>query len=201
MTPVTPAISGAMIRDLLLCERQAALDIHGDPVLLDPVSAFTRMLWREGLAHETKVLSGFSEGLADIRGLTQSERESGTLSAIEARLPVILGDVIRHNNMIGMPDVLRWTPLGYVASDVKSGAALEGAKRNYKQGYLVQVAHYAHILGRRVWGAPTSRASLTAQVPKPFMVYRSHWDANASREPIFICDCWTVPDQCVRMPT
>jgi len=147
VTPVTPAISGAMIRDLVLCERKAALDIHGDPVLRDPVSAFTRMLWREGLAHETKVLSGFGEGLADLRGLTRSERESGTLSTIEARLPVILGAVIRHNNMIGMPDVLRWTPLGYVASDVKSGAALEGAERNYKQGYLVQVAHYAHILG------------------------------------------------------
>ncbi|VVT29892.1 hypothetical protein SPHINGO391_510191 [Sphingomonas aurantiaca] len=61
MTPVAPAVSGAMIRDLLLCERKAALDIPGEPSLRDPVSAFTRMLWREGLQRRHPGVCGEDE--------------------------------------------------------------------------------------------------------------------------------------------
>lgn len=142
------AISGAMIRDVHLCERKVALDIHGDAVDRDPVSPFTRMLWREGLAHEEEMLAGLGEGAADLRGLGRRDRELGTLRAMEDGADVILGSVIQHEDMIGMPDVLRRTAAGYVAQDVKSGAALEGPKGNYKKDYLVQVAHYAHMLER-----------------------------------------------------
>lgn len=148
MNRQSPSISGAMIRDVHLCERKVALDIHGDPADRDPVSPFTSMLWREGLAHEEEVFGGLGDGVADFRGLERRDRELGTLRAMEDGANVILGSVIEHADLIGMPDVLRRTSTGYLAQDVKSGAALEGPRRNYKKDYLVQVAHYAHILER-----------------------------------------------------
>ncbi|RYF13486.1 MAG: hypothetical protein EOO77_15420, partial [Oxalobacteraceae bacterium] len=146
MTTPPLAISGAMVRDLHLCERKVALDIHGDPSLRDPVSGFTRMLWREGLAHEDEVLASLGKGAVDLRRMSRTGREAGTAATMEEGAVVILGAVIQHDDLIGMPDLLRRTPNGYLASDVKSGAALEGPKQSYKKDYLVQVAHYSYIL-------------------------------------------------------
>ena len=139
------AVSGAMIRDLHLCGRKVALEIHVGPSLRDPVSAFTRMLRHDGLAHKGMVVNGLGDGVIDLPPLSQTERLNGTIGALRAKAPVILESVIEHDDMIGMPDLLRWPPTGYLASDVKAGAAPEGSRQSYKKDYPVQVAHYAHI--------------------------------------------------------
>ena len=139
-------ISGSTIRDLLLCERRADLDLNGDPAARDPVSPFVQMLWSEGMAHEGRVLASLPGPVTDLRGLDRAEREKGTVHAIAAGAPTILGAVLRHGDLIGMPDLLRMTPHGHAAADVKSGAATSGPKGAYRREYLVQVAHYAHIL-------------------------------------------------------
>ena len=142
----TPAISGTMIRDVLLCERRAALDMHGDPAGRDTVSPFVRMLWRDGLAHEDAILATLPGAVIDLRPLGRAERQIATRREIANGAATILGAVISYGDMVGMPDVLRASPSGHYACDVKSGAATEGPNATYKAEYLVQVAHYAHIL-------------------------------------------------------
>ncbi|USI73932.1 TM0106 family RecB-like putative nuclease [Sphingomonas morindae] len=146
MSEPMPLISGAMLRDILLCERKAALDIHGDQARRDPISAFVRLLWAEGAAHEEDLLGSDGGGVVDLRGLDRAAREAGTIAAIQSRAPTIYGSVILHDDLIGMPDILALSSNGYVASDVKSGAATEEPNGAYKKEYLVQVAHYAFML-------------------------------------------------------
>lgn len=140
------AISGTMLRDLLVCERRLGLDIHGDPGDRDPTSAFVKMLWRDGLAHENDILSGMAPGSRDLRMLDRQEREQETLLAIASGASIILGAVLVLDDLVGMPDILLNEDGGYVAVDVKSGGATTGANALYKTEYLIQVAHYAHIL-------------------------------------------------------
>ncbi|WP_188659943.1 TM0106 family RecB-like putative nuclease [Sphingomonas metalli] len=136
-----------MLRDLLLCERKVALDAHGGDARRDPVSPFVRMLWRDGLAHEDAILGRLRGSVVDLRGDDRDLRERETSRAMAAGAPTILGAVIRSGDKIGMPDLLTASGAGHVAFDVKSGAALESATGRYKREYLVQVAHYARILG------------------------------------------------------
>jgi predicted RecB family nuclease len=140
-------ISGTMVRDMVICERKVALDVHANPSLRDDTSPFVRMLWRDGLLHERDVLSTLDGPHADLRELDREERERKTATAMAERAPIILGSVIRHDDLIGMPDILRLGYTGYIALDVKSGSAVEGPRQNYKREYLAQVAHYARILG------------------------------------------------------
>lgn len=135
-----------MLRDLLLCERRFALDQFAPPGQRDPTSPFVQMLWRDGLVHEAEVLSNLTGPIEDLRGMDRRDREVRTAAAIADKAPLILGAVILHEDLIGMPDVLRLTDTGYRALDVKAGSALEGINGAYKPAYLAQVAHYAHIL-------------------------------------------------------
>ncbi|WP_171009344.1 TM0106 family RecB-like putative nuclease [Sphingomonas sp. 2SG] len=139
-------ISGTMLRDLLLCERRFGLDLFGELGDRDETSPFVRMLWRDGLAHEDEILSGIAEAATDLRGLDRVDREARTSLAVDHRAPTILGAVLSHDDLIGMPDVMRLTPTGYVALDVKAGSALEGPRGAYKASYLIQVSHYAHLI-------------------------------------------------------
>ena len=144
-------ISGTMVRDLVICEEKVALDLHGDARGRDPVSPFVAMLWRDGLVHERGVLGRF-DAPVDLRELGHGQREDLTAVAVAARAPVILGAVITHADMVGMPDVLLSCPTGYVAADVKAGSATEGTNHRHKTEYLAQVAHYSAILHEKGWG-------------------------------------------------
>lgn len=156
------AISGTMLRDLLVCERRLGLDLHGDQAARDATSPFVRMLWANGLAHEADVLAGMIPGAVDLRGLTREERETGTLAAIADGADAILGSVIAHDDLVGMPDALVRTPTGHMAADVKAGAATEGPRDAYKKEYLAQVAHYAFILDRTGLGRGDAAAIIDA---------------------------------------
>lgn len=144
--PVMRLISATMLRDLLLCERKLALDFHGNGEKRVPTSPFVQMLWKDGLAHEEDILGAISGPIADLRNVERRDRTTQTSMAIAAKMPTIIGAVLCHDDLVGMPDVLRLTNAGYVAFDVKAGSAVEGPRSTYKQAYLVQVAHYAHLL-------------------------------------------------------
>lgn len=160
---MTQAISATMLRDLLLCERRFGLDLFGVPSERDETSPFVKMLWREGLAHEDAILTGITGPVSDLRELDRSGREAQTAVAIDRRAPTILGAVLSHEDLVGMPDVMRLTPSGYVALDVKAGSAFEGPHGTYKPAYLIQVAHYAHLIAATGIGIGDAAGIIDAQ--------------------------------------
>lgn len=135
-----------MLRDLTTCEHRVSLDLFGDATMRDLVSAFTAMLWDQGCDHEDAILSGLAAQAVDLRGRAPEEREAGTAAALYAGPGLILGARIRHDDMLGDPDLLRREDGRWSAGDVKSGGALEGGRP--KKAYAAQVAHYAAILAR-----------------------------------------------------
>jgi predicted RecB family nuclease len=66
--------------------------------------------------------------------------------------PLIYGGRIRCDDLLGMPDLLRKEPGGYIAGDLKSGRGKEGGDEDYdgkpKLHYAVQLALYVDILER-----------------------------------------------------
>ena len=140
-------ITGSMIRDMVRCEHRVALDLFGDADQRDPVGAFTAMLWDEGCSHEAEMLRIVAPDALDLRGLAPGQREARTADALRAAEPehrIILGARLRHVDLLGEPDLLRHGRQGWVAGDVKSGAALEEGRP--RKAYAAQVAHYALLL-------------------------------------------------------
>lgn len=144
--PGTVPITATMMRDMVLCEHRLALDLRGDPALRDPVGAFTAMLWADGREFEAAALVGMSEGATDLRGLPGAARESLTADAMGRGATLILGARLRHDDLIGDPDLLRRDGALWWPGDVKSGDAFEDGRP--KRAYAAQVAHYATILAR-----------------------------------------------------
>jgi predicted RecB family nuclease len=145
------AITGSMLYDLEMCEHRPWMDLHADPGVRDPASAFVQMLWRRGRAHEEKVIAGEGVGeLLNLRVEPPDRRERLTLEAVANRAPLIYGGRITANNLVGEPDLLRFEGSGYIPGDIKSGAGEEGHDEDarLKVHYGVQLALYVDILER-----------------------------------------------------
>ena len=138
------AITGSMMRDMTKCEHRVALDLHGDQSQRDTVGVFTAMLWADGLDHERDVLSPIAADALDLRGRDGPCREAATGAALASGVATILGGRIRHLDMLGDPDLLVRDGAGWLAGDVKSGAALQDGRP--RRTYAAQIAHYAAIL-------------------------------------------------------
>lgn len=138
-------ISGTMLRDLVQCERRFELDAVGGEGGRDPVSDFVRMLWEGGAMFEDEVVAQLDGPLVDLREASPMERGRLTAAALDARPRWIVGGRIELGDRLGVPDLLEWTDSGWIAGDVKSGAALDDAGRPRAE-YRAQVGHYASIV-------------------------------------------------------
>lgn len=141
---VVRAVTASIMRDMIGCEHRVALDLHGDPAARDPVGAFTAMLWEAGRVHEAAVLAGVAPGALDLRGLSGPEREMRTAEAMDGDARIVLGARVRHDDLLGDPDVLRRDGRLWIAGDVKAGGAMDDGRP--KREYAAQFAHYALIL-------------------------------------------------------
>src|SRR5258706_13756664 len=102
------------------------------------------MLGERGIEHEAAVIEGARAALMDLSGLTPADKEATTRAAIADRHPLIYGGRIRHDDLVGEPDLLRFTGAGYQAGDIKSGAGFEGDAEEGKLRvtYPLQLALY-----------------------------------------------------------
>lgn len=150
-TPIT----ASMLYDLVACPHRVTMDLFGDPAERDQISAFVRLLWEKGAAHEHETIDGAGVPMLDFSGYAGDEKEHLTLEAISRGEPLIYGGRISADDLLGEPDLLRRTSQGYVAGDIKSGAGEEGREdlSRPKLHYAVQVALYTDILERRGWSA------------------------------------------------
>ena len=140
------AITGSLLRDLVLCERRVYHDLFSSPAARDPVSGFVQMLWAGGRLHEANVVSGLVGEVRDLRDADPGERSMLTVAALDGAADWILGGRLELGDRVGMPDLLRRIDGVWYGGDVKSGAAFDDGL-SPKGEYLVQVGHYAALLG------------------------------------------------------
>lgn len=141
-------VTASMLHDMTSCTHRAHLDLDADPALADEVSAFVRMLWDQGIAHETEVLADLPPRSVDLRDLAPGERRAATEAAMDAGADLIVGGEIAWGDLLARPDLIRRGDAGYVPGDIKAGGALDGATGRPKRAYAMQIALEVDILER-----------------------------------------------------
>jgi predicted RecB family nuclease len=143
-------LTASQLYSHLTCPHRVAMDAAGDPALRDEVSAFVQLLWERGVAHERELIASLGAHCLDLSSLSGEAKESATREAIARREPLIYSGRLSVHELLGEPDLLRLEPGGYVAIDIKSGAAREGAdgedEGRLRKPYGVQLALYTDIL-------------------------------------------------------
>lgn len=144
-------ITASQIYDHVQCPHRVFLDATKSADERDETSAFTEMLWAQGVEHEAAILSGLGV-TADMSGHPLELREAATMAAIARRERLIYRGRICAGDLVGEPDLLELQDDGcYLPGDIKSGGGLEGGDEEgggrLKRHYAVQLAHYSNILG------------------------------------------------------
>ena len=145
-------ITASMLYDLVTCPHRVTMDTFGDPAGRDEVSPFVQLLWDRGQAHEEAVMADLGTPFLDLSDYEEAEKEALTLSAMERGEPLIYSGRISADGLLGIPDLLRKEPGGYIAGDIKSGAGEEGGSDDEegkpKKSYAVQLGLYTDALQR-----------------------------------------------------
>lgn len=140
-------ISATQLYDYVQCPHRVFLDVFGNAAEKDDTSPFVELLWEQGLDHENAVAAQLNI-TANLKLLDVADRERETRAAAERHEPLIYGGRLTSADLVGEPDLLEWTDLGYVAGDIKSGSGIEGDENEgkLKKHYAFQLAHYVSIL-------------------------------------------------------
>jgi uncharacterized protein len=131
------------------------MDVFGDTTERDETLPFVELLWEQGLVHENAIAEGLSI-TANMKLIGMADRERETLAAMARREPLIYGGRLAVGDLVGEPDLLEWTGIGYVPGDIKSGSGFEGdeSEGKLKKHYAFQLAHYVFILEQLGFAAP-----------------------------------------------
>lgn len=146
-------ITASKLYDYIQCPHKVWRDVYGPQnEKIQEANPFVELLWKRGVQHEERVVSKLGKYL-DLSAGSLDERHKKTLEALKNKVPLIYQGVIKHDNLLGIPDLLKLMPDGtYIPIDIKSGAAYEGADEGSdeegkpKKHYAVQLCLYNEIL-------------------------------------------------------
>jgi len=162
-----------MLYDLVACPHRVTMDVFADPADRDDVSPFVQLLWDRGQAHELAVMADLGQPYLDLSAYAEDEKEARTVAAMERGEPLIYNGRISTDGLLGIPDLLRKEPGGYVAGDIKSGAGEEGASDEEegkpKKSYAVQLGLYTDVLQRL--GKSAGRRAFVWDVHRAEVIY------------------------------
>lgn len=152
-------ISAAQLYDFVHCPHRVYMDAFGDPDERGKTSPFVDLLWEQGVVHELSIAAKLKITV-NLKLTEAADRESETLAAMMRREPLIYGGRLTATDLIGEPDLLEWTELGYLVGDIKSGSGLEGdeGEGKLKKHYAFQLAHYVAILEQLGFAHPARTA-------------------------------------------
>ena len=126
------------------------LDAFGSLADRDTINPFVRLLWERASLFESETVDKLHVPFLDLSKVDEDDRERLTLEAMARGEPLIYGGRIRFEDLIGMPDLLRREPGGYVPGDVRSGRGKEGGDEDHdgkpKLHYAVRLALCVDIL-------------------------------------------------------
>lgn len=144
------SITASTLYNYVQCPHRVFLDFFGDPSKKDPVGAFIQLLWERGVSFERETMEKLEVPFADLHLLDPGEKERRTFQLLRQGEGIIYGGRFRTGTLVGEPDLLVHRGNGYVAGDIKSGAALKGMDNEtngrLKKHYAVQLALYTDIL-------------------------------------------------------
>ena len=148
------------------CAHRVYLDAHGDPTEKSEVSSFVKLLWEMGLQKELEHLGTLvGTPIEDLKPLSIEAAAKQTAKLLREGAPLIYQGVIRHDELLGRPDLLvrrddapsAFGAWHYEAIDIKAGRGWEmreGSKPKFKRHYALQVMFYRDILTRLQQYAP-----------------------------------------------
>lgn len=145
------SITASILYDFLSCPHRVAMDLYEDPLKQDEPNPFLQLLWEKGTLFEKELIENLKIPFLDLSSFKDEEKERFTLEAMQNGEPLIYSGRIQEGELLGIPDLLRREPGGYIAGDIKSGAAEEGPEdlSTPKKHYAVQLALYTDILERK----------------------------------------------------
>jgi len=146
-------ITASLLYNYLQCQHRVWRDIYGpQEEKIKETNPFVELLWNKGVKHEDHIISKIGEFL-DLRTGSLDERFEKTIEALKSGIPLIYQGVIRYENLLGIPDLLKRLPDGsYLPIDIKSGMAFsgvdedEGEEGKQKKHYTVQLCLYVDVL-------------------------------------------------------
>ncbi|MDD4333267.1 MAG: TM0106 family RecB-like putative nuclease [Patescibacteria group bacterium] len=150
-----PFITASKLYDYTQCPHRVWRDVYGpQEEKIIETNPFVQMLWDRGVQHEKDVIKGLGE-ILDLSHGSYEERAKKTLEVLNNKIPLIYQGVLRHENLMGIPDLLRLEPDGtYIPIEIKSGMGFAGADEESGEGgkmkkhYAVQLALYVELLER-----------------------------------------------------
>lgn len=148
-------ITASKLYDYIQCPHKVWRDIYGpQEEKIKETNPFVELLWNKGVKHEEKIVATLGEYL-DLKDGTLDERFTKTIEALKNKTPLIYQGVLKYENLLGIPDLLKLLPDGsYMPIDIKSGSGFEGADEETgdegkpKLHYAVQLCLYNDLLKR-----------------------------------------------------
>ncbi len=148
-------ITASLLYDYIQCPHKVWRDIYGpQDEKIKETNPFVELLWEKGVQHEHKIISRIGDYL-NLKDGSLDYRFQKTIEAMQHNTPLIYQGVLKHENLLGIPDILREMPDGnYMPIDIKSGMGFEGAdEENDEEGkpkdhYAVQLCLYNELLKR-----------------------------------------------------
>lgn len=149
-------ITGSRLYNYIMCEHRVWRDVYGpQEEKIKETNPFVQMLWDRGVAHEERVVKGLGDFL-DLSKIGFEDAFTATIKAMKDGVPLIYQGVLIHENLRGIPDLIKRMPDGtYLPIEIKSGMGAEGISDDEdeeggkpKKSYAVQLALYVDLLER-----------------------------------------------------
>lgn len=146
-------ITASKLYDYLQCPHKVWRDIYGpQEEKITETNPFVELLWEKGVKHEEKIVSRLGDFL-NLKEDSIDERFQKTIEAMKNKTPLIYQGVLKYENLLGIPDLLKKLPDNtYMPVDIKSGMGFEGADEEEgeegkpKKHYSVQLCLYNDLL-------------------------------------------------------
>jgi hypothetical protein len=91
-----------------------ALDAFGNAADRDAINPFVRLLWERGTVFERETITMLQIPFLDLSNADDADRERLTFEAMARGESLIYGGLIKADDLLGMPDLLRKEAGGYV---------------------------------------------------------------------------------------
>jgi uncharacterized protein len=147
------SITASSLYDYLKCPHKVWRDVNGpQEEKIQETNPFVELLWKKGVKHEERVVSELGDYL-NLKEGSIDERFQKTTEAMRNKTPLIYQGVLKYENILGIPDLLKKLPdHTYMPVDIKSGMGFEGVDEEKgdegkpKKHYAVQLCLYNDLL-------------------------------------------------------